>query len=215
MVRGEQPGSRQERPVSMRFKGTLATWQADRGVGTVLADQGGAALAVHVSAFPRDGRVPSVGEVLSFEVDIDRNAQKCAVRINRVLDPQPPPLAFQKRPARHSRPLEPRRPSATGRQFGFKATALLISAVIALGVYGYERYAPPQAAVQAVLPPAQSVQTTPTSLSSPGFSCDGRKHCSQMTSCSEAKLFLKNCPGTEMDGDGDGVPCEQQWCVGG
>ncbi|WP_291113463.1 excalibur calcium-binding domain-containing protein [Hydrogenophaga sp.] len=35
-----------------------------------------------------------------------------------------------------------------------------------------------------------------------------------MTSCSEARLFLKHCPGVKMDGDGDGVPCEQQWCTG-
>jgi hypothetical protein len=35
-----------------------------------------------------------------------------------------------------------------------------------------------------------------------------------MSSCSEAKLFLKNCPEMEMDGDGDAEPCEQQWCVG-
>lgn len=42
--------------------------------------------------------------------------------------------------------------------------------------------------------------------------CDGRTHCSQMKSCEEAKYFLKNCPGTEMDGDGDGTPCEKQWC---
>lgn len=47
------------------------------------------------------------------------------------------------------------------------------------------------------------------------FRCDGRLHCSQMTSCSEAKHFLKHCPGVKMDGDGDGVPCEQQWCTGG
>ncbi len=44
------------------------------------------------------------------------------------------------------------------------------------------------------------------------FKCDGRKYCSQMTSCAEAKSFLKYCPGTEMDGDHDGVPCESQWC---
>ncbi|MBN8755551.1 excalibur calcium-binding domain-containing protein [Variovorax sp. SCN45] len=35
-----------------------------------------------------------------------------------------------------------------------------------------------------------------------------------MTSCTEAKFFFKNCPGTPMDGDHDGVPCEQQWCIG-
>ncbi|SME92709.1 excalibur calcium-binding domain-containing protein [Pseudogulbenkiania subflava] len=44
------------------------------------------------------------------------------------------------------------------------------------------------------------------------FTCDGRTHCSQMTSCEEATFFLKNCPGVKMDGNNDGVPCEQQWC---
>ena len=44
------------------------------------------------------------------------------------------------------------------------------------------------------------------------YRCDGRMHCSQMTSCDEAKFFLRTCPGTQMDGDSDGIPCEQQWC---
>jgi len=44
------------------------------------------------------------------------------------------------------------------------------------------------------------------------FKCDGRIYCSQMTSCEEAKFFLQNCPGVKMDGNGDGVPCEKQWC---
>ncbi len=44
------------------------------------------------------------------------------------------------------------------------------------------------------------------------YRCDGRKHCSQMSSCAEAKFFLSNCPGVKMDGDNDGIPCEDQWC---
>ena len=44
------------------------------------------------------------------------------------------------------------------------------------------------------------------------FHCDGRTRCSQMTSCAEAVFFLKNCPDVKMDGNNDGVPCEQQWC---
>ena len=44
------------------------------------------------------------------------------------------------------------------------------------------------------------------------YKCDGRTRCSQMRSCAEAKWFLENCPGTKMDGDHDGVPCEKQWC---
>jgi len=44
------------------------------------------------------------------------------------------------------------------------------------------------------------------------FRCDGRTYCSQMRSCEEATYFIQNCPGTKMDGDRDGVPCERQWC---
>ncbi|MFT4255597.1 MAG: excalibur calcium-binding domain-containing protein [Pseudoxanthomonas sp.] len=44
------------------------------------------------------------------------------------------------------------------------------------------------------------------------FKCDGRTHCSQMRSCAEATYFIKHCPNTKMDGNGDGVPCERQWC---
>jgi hypothetical protein len=54
-------------------------------------------------------------------------------------------------------------------------------------------------------------------LASNSYKCDGRKYCSQMTSCAEATYFLQHCPGVKMDGgngDGkpDGVPCEAQWC---
>lgn len=45
-----------------------------------------------------------------------------------------------------------------------------------------------------------------------GFRCDGRRYCSQMKSCAEATYFLAHCPGVKMDGDKNGVPCEQQWC---
>jgi transposase len=31
------------------------------------------------------------------------------------------------------------------------------------------------------------------------FRCDGRTHCSHMTSCAEATFFLKNCHGVKMD----------------
>lgn len=67
--------------------------------------------------------------------------------------------------------------------------------------------------------PAPGTQTpsNPAGASGPParaepFKCDGRIHCSQMTSCAEAKFFLRHCPGVKMDGDGNGIPCEKQWC---
>jgi hypothetical protein len=75
----------------------------------------------------------------------------------------------------------------------------------------------PAALADAPKPPAPtkdagSVGTKVAAPSASAFRCDGRTHCSQMTSCAEATYFLKNCPGVKMDGNHDGVPCEQQWC---
>ena len=67
-------------------------------------------------------------------------------------------------------------------------------------------------------PPAESVdadeftEEDANDEGDPKFSCDGRTMCSQMTSCAEALYFLRNCPDVEMDGNGDGEPCESQWC---
>jgi hypothetical protein len=58
----------------------------------------------------------------------------------------------------------------------------------------------------------KAIPHVPNTISS-SFRCDGRKYCSQMSSCAEAKYFLASCPGVKMDGDNDGIPCEEQWCT--
>jgi hypothetical protein len=91
-------------------------------------------------------------------------------------------------------------------------------AILLLGWYGYTRYQNHSSANSGASNeqiPAASTLTDREEASSATFSCDGRKRCSQMRSCAEATYFLKNCPGVEMDGDRDGVPCESQWCGGG
>lgn len=57
----------------------------------------------------------------------------------------------------------------------------------------------------------------PVSAGSSGgqYRCDGRTYCSQMTSCDEARFFLRNCPGAKMDGNNDGVPCDVGGAVEG
>jgi len=60
--------------------------------------------------------------------------------------------------------------------------------------------------------PSSVVVAATAPVGASGRRCDGRLYCSQMNSCEEATWFLKNCPGTKMDGDNDGVPCETQWC---
>jgi micrococcal nuclease len=81
--------------------------------------------------------------------------------------------------------------------------------------------APPSSALTpaAPRPPAGTQSASPPSAlpsaqapATPAFRCDGRTRCPQMRSCEEATFFLKNCPGVQMDGDGNGVPCERQFC---
>ena len=66
-------------------------------------------------------------------------------------------------------------------------------------------------AASALADPA-SAPATPLAATPADLRCDGRTRCSQMRSCAEATYFLKHCPGVQMDGDHDGIPCEQQWC---
>ena len=40
------------------------------------------------------------------------------------------------------------------------------------------------------------------------FQCGSKRYCGEMTSCEEAKFYLRNCDLTRLDGDKDGVPCE-------
>ncbi|WP_044619430.1 excalibur calcium-binding domain-containing protein [Gynuella sunshinyii] len=51
-------------------------------------------------------------------------------------------------------------------------------------------------------------ESTSRSSSNSNYTCDGRVYCSQMRSRAEAVFFIRNCPNTKMDGDRDGIPCE-------
>jgi Excalibur calcium-binding domain len=92
-----------------------------------------------------------------------------------------------------------------------------VSVIVGLAAFAYSRY---QAAAHrsslASQPASQPVEKTsvPSTVEqhASNFSCDGRTYCSQMTSCAEATYFIQHCPGTKMDGNNDGVPCEKQWC---
>jgi len=92
---------------------------------------------------------------------------------------------------------------------------LVVAILVAMGWYAYgkfqERVRASSAVENAGISRSVPLASDP-SAANVHFKCDGRIYCSQMTSCAEATYFLRNCPGTKMDGNNDGVPCEQQWC---
>ena len=82
----------------------------------------------------------------------------------------------------------------------------------ATGAQGPSKTATGSALPESVRTERSSLMLTPKTPSALSFRCDGRRYCPQMKSCEEAKYFLANCPGVKMDGDGDGIPCEDQLC---
>ena len=53
---------------------------------------------------------------------------------------------------------------------------------------------------------------TPVKTDTTTYVCSGKTTCPEMRTCAEAEFYLDHCPGTSMDGDLDGIPCEDQLC---
>lgn len=176
----------------MRVEGSLLKWDDERGFGFIMPAQGSQEIFVHISAFPKDGIRPTPGEKLTFEIDSDSNGK---VRAINLLCPTRPPSSS--RPASHHR-------KESHSLFGRLFTLLVL---FGIGMYSYSEYSH-----RTVLSPALDAESEVQEASS-AYRCDGRTHCSQMTSCAEATYFLRHCPNVQMDGNNDGVPCEQQWCT--
>ena len=90
---------------------------------------------------------------------------------------------------------------------------MILFVVICLGAWSYYAKGIRQSPLIAPEKPALVGKSIPkdqerTVQPEPRLQCDGRQYCGQMTSRAEAEYFVKNCPNTKMDGDGDGVPCE-------
>jgi endonuclease YncB( thermonuclease family) len=47
-----------------------------------------------------------------------------------------------------------------------------------------------------------------TNASDQEFTCGSKRYCKEMSSCEEARFYLEECGLTRLDGDGDGIPCE-------
>lgn len=180
-----------------RIDGKLKIWNEDKGFGFITSLNGGQDVFVHISNYPRRGGKPAVGEALSFEVTMNANQKKKAVNVQRTGQQQ-------------GKTASSHRTNSSGRRGGsFLGTVASISFIGVLVFSGYQTLMP---RFKGTTSPATNTAPV-TAAEIPGkYSCDGRRYCSQMTSCEEATYFLRHCPETEMDGDRDGVPCESQWC---
>ncbi|WP_010466942.1 cold shock domain-containing protein [Acidovorax radicis] len=199
----------------MRFEGTLTQWNDERGFGFITPVPAGQAVFVHISAFARDGLRPQLNEALSFEITLNRDGKKQAVMVRRDLSAIAAPSSA---PAHTRHRTGPARSEPKG--LPTRIVVFVIACALLVAAYWHfdrrtqrAAAARAEAVAQSLKAPQQRALAAPAQPLASLYRCDGRQHCSQMTSCSEAKFFLQNCPDTKMDGNGDGVPCEQQWCT--
>lgn len=194
----------------MRMHGEVVEWRDDRGFGFIEVSGSRERVFVHVSAFGQAQVRPAVGELVSFELELDDKGRRRAVRVMR---PRAARSGAHSAPARRDTP-----PSSIWLLLGLLAIGLMIAAVFHMLARPIASAAFDPAHARGRLSGERALTgDTPQGLPNAsaggaGFKCDGRRFCSEMQSCAEAEFFLSNCPGTEMDGDGDGVPCEQQHC---
>jgi len=170
----------------MRTKGKITHWNAEKGYGFITPSAGAKQVFVHISAFANRTLPPRADQFVTFTWSTDKGGRPCAIDVTRAGEPKVKKVR--------------RRPRSGSLRNVFASLVI----VLLIGAVGYSKYQKSQTATY--------VPVRATAPVSRQFRCDGRTHCSQMTSCDEATWFIRNCPNTQMDGDGDGVPCESQWC---
>lgn len=215
------------------MKGKIYSWNMDKGFGFIQVENSERRVFAHISEFTHKHPLPKVGELVSFDLFSNPEKQgKFSAKNIRYLNRHTPHNQSYRQHNYHDDDDN----TQQNRWFN------ILFGIIILGILAYAFYPILAAYVLPKKPninktvitqpeksepqfndnyqtyekpknfqPAHNIQTQSHSPS-PRYQCDGRTHCSQMNSCEEAKWFLRNCQNTEMDGDGDGIPCEQQWC---
>ena len=172
----------------MRLQGKIQTWNDDRGFGFVVQNSTNEKAFVHISAVADRHHRPVVGALVTYEVVEDKRGPK-AVDVRYV---------SQKR--------------TSERKAGSPVLSLALSVAFALGlaVFVYQRFAGVPGATELATERLTASEELPER---PAFQCQPKKtYCSEMSSCEEAYFHQNKCGGTKMDGDSDGIPCEDQWC---
>ena len=185
----------------MQIEGKIKSYQAERGFGFIQITGETKDLFFHIKDMPQRQIEPKVGERLRFK-KINQGGKFKAVQIHRLdLAVETIPRAS---PQARANTAKVARQPVQQKSSLFTTVGLMLIGVLAVGIY---QKLSNDAKINPVVTPVPQVAETVQQ----NFQCDGREHCSQMTSYEEAVYFLKHCPNTKMDGDGDGIPCESQF----
>ncbi|MDO6610654.1 excalibur calcium-binding domain-containing protein [Shewanella sp. 1_MG-2023] len=189
-------------------KGKLVRWNADKGFGFIKPDStANKDIFIHISILKHMARKPVVGDQINYfsETQSDGKVKAIKANIEGV-------AVISSRKSNRVHHRQDNRKSSSG-----MLIPLLV--ILVLGIFGFQKYKEMTATPVLTNKDIEQMEWQPTVQNSnpitnqPTFRCEvGKTHCSHMSSCAEATFYNNNCPGTKMDGDDDGIPCESQWC---
>jgi cold shock CspA family protein len=187
-------------------KGKLVRWIDEKGFGFIKPENGSNEIFIHISALRSMSRKPIVGDVIQYQIGFDSNGKTRAVdaKIEGVSQVMTLVPLAQKRNERLHRTYS-NRANKPQKSFNIFPIIVLIGVVI---VFVYSKVLKEKNIVENIKMP--TVEKQPI-VQIEQFQCEGKVWCTQMASYDEALFYIRNCPGTNMDGDGDGIPCERQF----
>ncbi|WP_373746233.1 cold shock domain-containing protein [Neisseria dentiae] len=205
----------------MRYHGTIMRWDYELGFGFIKEEQTKAEIFAHIGEFETENPPPRDGETVSFEIVSNQRGTEEAKNIEY--------LNRRRKPAAVEAESNEDTPKNLNRWLAGMAAALIgIPLLGAAGYYGldyWQTYRASQTNNAVVVDEVaekmmaerrawkEAVEATEKSKVPAAFKCDGREYCSQMKSYDEAKFFLNHCPNVKMDGDKNGIPCEEQFAA--
>ena len=185
-------------------EGKLKEWNDDKGFGFIVPEDNSQRVFVHISAFKNSKRRPLTNDIIIYDVTHSEGKAKAIKAEIKGLN---------------TSEINRGKKSTKKSFLSFVGKFLFIGVLFGFCFILYNVFLMKkdvsQFNLQSVLNKDKSVNISENlELNRPSpieYRCDGRKHCSQMSSKAEAVFFIQNCPDTQMDGDNDGNPCESQF----
>ncbi len=178
------------------YKGKLKRWNDAKGFGFITPDNGQNDVFIHISSLKKINRRPIAGDAVLFQIETDIKGKKRAVnaKIEGVT------VAHTKK--------QKKKVNVKNNKFASPFISIMLLVLIGIFIFNQLPEKTNSSAIK-----NGSISASQDKVKNIGsFICGGKTYCSEMSSCEEAKYYQRNCPGTKMDGDGDGIPCESQWC---
>lgn len=210
-------------------RGVLVRWNDEKGFGFIQPEKNAAQdVFIHISVLKKMARKPIVGDSILFQTEVQNDGKRKAVIASiegvAVVAASATPRSYshiQSRNENFNNKNKAHYHSPRKSSFNTIIPLLIIVAIVIFGFKQYQEFNEAPAIDEVPVLTNEDIQPMPMyetkartqATATPRFQCEaGKTHCSHMSSCAEATFYIQNCPNTQMDGNGDGIPCERQWC---